>query len=252
MSYDWRHADLDGDDEAWQDGMGAHWEKCDDQTDDQRLQDQDQSLQYNNSLVVPHDEEEQLQTGSRDAEDDAMAELDEGLSPEEVLARIENVVARFVEDSATGNAPTIQVISRSKRNAVYQCRQEGSREGAAAGSDAGSGSGGNAAPQMTLGLKDRTQTRDMVTREASGAFSIARGKLELIIIDCMVNKKHILPMVPVFRILEVCHELVSTGRQTTQRDVYYKVGTAEPLLHCCKSSLHMPASNEPPHACTQC
>ena len=149
-----------------EDGLDDDWREpmiVDNQTEGHRLALHDEKSQSESQVI-------------RDDEEEDMAELDEDLSPANVLDRIETVIARFVEDSATGTAPTLHVISRSKRNAVYRHRPEKRVQGDDSAVRSRSESMGDPAPQMTLGLRDRTQTRDLVTKEAAGAFTIARGK----------------------------------------------------------------------------
>ena len=78
------------------------------------------------------------------------------------------VVALLVEDVAAGTAPTLQLVSRSRRNVVYNPAQV-SPAAAASGS-------ADAEVVMTLGLRDRLQTRCMVSNQATGAFSFARSE----------------------------------------------------------------------------
>ena len=79
------------------------------------------------------------------------------------------VVALIVEDVAAGTAPTLQLVSRSRRNVVYNPAQV--QPAAVA-----SGSAAEGVPEMTLGLRDRLQTRCMVSNQAAGAVSFARSE----------------------------------------------------------------------------
>ena len=108
------------------------------------------------------------------------------------------VVAQFVEDTATGVAPTLQLVSRNptaaqRRRQQQQQQQQGSvqmetsldqfqEEG---GNDAmqwEGGTGGDAvvatgsAQEDNLGVTGRIQTRSIIANQSASAFSFARGE----------------------------------------------------------------------------
>ncbi|KAG1662949.1 hypothetical protein FOA52_006702 [Chlamydomonas sp. UWO 241] len=129
--------------------------------------------------------------------EESLVSVDDVLAPGDVLARIEDVVSVFLQDVAEGRDPSLKLVSRSRGNVAYQpaAAQQGQGQ-----LEAGMGGG------VALGLGHRMTTRQLLSSRTQGAYAFAR----------------------VFRVLEVVHELVRSGRHATQRDFYYKMlaGTA--------------------------
>eukprot|EP00955_Chlamydomonas_euryale_P077637 362984-Chlamydomonas_euryale.AAC.7 len=98
---------------------------------------------------------------------------------------------------AMGCEPTLQMVSRARSN---QAAQQVEAAGAASLQTQGTAT--------VTGLREKIQSRSLLANQASGAYSFAR----------------------VFCVLEVVHELLRTGRQATQRDVYYKLSGFAPAL----------------------
>ncbi|GAX73646.1 hypothetical protein CEUSTIGMA_g1097.t1 [Chlamydomonas eustigma] len=157
-------------------------------------------------------QQHQFSETGEEEEEVSLLQVDEHLSAGDILNRIELVVGQLVEDIATSEAPpTLQMASRAKRHIV--CRDEGPSAFEYGCTEAGiqvtNDPWINRSRQaVVLGLQDRVQTRCLFSNQAAGAFPFAR----------------------MFRVLEVVHELLRSGRQATQRDIYYKL-SGPPLFN---------------------
>lgn len=120
----------------------------------------------------------------------AWADVDAGLTPAEVLAKIEGVVVDFVEVLASGSVTELLLVSRSASNVQLFARggpQQPQQQGDT--------------QQLIAGLGDRTVRKSLLANQGAGAFSYVRT----------------------FLLLAEVHKLLRSGETTTQRDLYYKL-----------------------------
>jgi hypothetical protein len=128
-------------------------------------------------------------------DDEGLAEADHVLTASDVLGRIEELVAELVQSISMGCLPSLELVSRSRKNATYQ---------AAAGQDHGdAAAGGNqvwkqqegvpwtASASATImsthtlqvvALGSRTQARSLTANQGASAFAYTRGR-------CILHQK---------------------------------------------------------------
>lgn len=115
------------------------------------------------------------------------AEADHVLTAADVLGRIEELVAEMVNTLSQGQLPSLELVSRSRKNTTYQAAASLDDEEANPGGDQvtkAKGVLGHHHPQQHVGnllqvvaLGARTQSRSLTANQGSSAFSYTRGMM---------------------------------------------------------------------------
>jgi len=205
-----------------------------------------------------------------------------------VMARIEGFISDAVATIAEGGLPDLELVSRTASNShmvvdhrqqqLHDDEEEDLLSGSGAEEDAGGSMGGAGEESAAVawqrlqvgsdgsgdGSEDRDQQHQAAQRQQSRQ-ARQRQRGARVRLGSQVQVKSLTSaqgrqahtVARVFRVLEAVHELLHTGRQATQRDLYYTVSRDSrglPNMHihtglCC-SGIQQPlnATANAPHS----